>query len=128
MIGDNIKSAYESKYIQSVLTEDSKYIVSEQKKLINRIGLVKSGKLLNSLSSNITVKQQGDKGAIASIEYIGKIRLLDIKSNRRKTKSYKLYNKILYGVLYNRTVAKIAFGYSNEVIKKLQREDTKIVL
>lgn len=125
MIGEDIKLKYESKYIQSVLKEDSEYIVSEQRRLIQQKSLIKTGGLLQSLNSNVSVRSAGAGGA-ASIQYIGLIRLLDMKNKKRK--SYRLYNRILYGVIYNRTVAKISFGYSEEIIRKLQSEEIKIKL
>jgi hypothetical protein len=119
-IAKRINDKYQNRYVEKVLTEDAEYIAQEQTKLVSAYNLFETGALKSSLQGNFTV--QGDNAKTLRMRYVKYMRFLDMKSVRSKRKQYHIYNKILFGVLYNRTYRKLIFGFTETVKQEIISE------
>ena len=87
--------------------------------------LFDSGQLTRSLvgGSNFTITND-DNSVHASLRYLAYTRFLDMADDRRKKKreGYHLYNRILWGVLYNEILPQLKAGYVPEVKAQMEAE------
>jgi len=118
MIADKV---IKKEFTAKVLREDAQLITSEQLSTVRDFALLDSGSLQNSIQSAANV----DNSAIGTrlrFTFVKHIRFLDMKNTVRKRKSFVLYNKIIFGIIYNRTVARLMFGYSDSIRKAIRNE------
>jgi hypothetical protein len=109
-------------FMREVLNEDITYIKEEQQVVAEYYQLFEprtTGNLLNSIRNKFTLSDQG-LGFKAEINYVKYIRFLDMKHVQQKRKSYHLYNRIIWGVLFNRTTDKLLYGFTEEVKDRLR--------
>ena len=123
-INEKILKDYKIKYVRSVLAEDAKLIQDEQSKIVVKHRLFETGELSRSIRGKFSIEESGT-GQKLTMNFIKYIRFLDIKDIRRKQKSYHIYNKILFGILYNSTVRKLAFGFTESVLNEMKKLDNK---
>jgi hypothetical protein len=67
--------------------------------------------------NTLTVAEHGD-GLIFSRKIIKKLRFLDMK----RLGNMKLYNRLVWGLLYGETKAELSFGFSEEIKNALRRQ------
>jgi hypothetical protein len=115
-----IHDQYQNRYVDKVLEQDAEYIAQLQSKAVDQYNLFETGELKRSLQGNFTV--EGSNSKTLRMRYVKYMRFLDMKSVRSKRKQYHLYNKILFGVLYNRTYRKLIYGYTEAVKKEIMNE------
>lgn len=132
-------------FVRQILDRDSKYIRTEQARVIDEFLTPKTGALSAdikdySMSSIITAP-----GAyLLSVSFLKYLRFLDIRSNRKvdTSKAYitinsayerrhkgmelrrnlALYNRVIFGRLYNETMRDIKYGYTNDIKKAITRQ------
>jgi len=69
------------------------------------------------------VVEQNGSGKKVWVRYVSYLRFLDMASVRRKRSQYHLYNRIVFGIIYNRTVRSLVYGYTDEIRAKYESED-----
>ena len=123
MIAVNASRTYvnkrvETRFISEVMADTAQVIREMQQKTADEWNLFKSGELKKSLQGHFSVSNQ-DEGASLSMRYLTYARFLDLRDPRRTiTKSregYHLYNRIVFGILYNQTRPKLSYGFTEEV-------------
>lgn len=109
-------------YIKEVLKEDTIYISQQQEIVVNYWELFETDTLKSSIKKAWRL-QDSSIGMKADISYVKYIRFLDMNSNIRLNRDgYHLYNKIIWGVLMNRTVAKIVWGFTEDIKNRIVRD------
>ncbi|MDE5750105.1 MAG: hypothetical protein K2H87_04980 [Duncaniella sp.] len=83
-----------------------------------RTVLGSSGYLVRALSSPAVEAWKGALGSHATLDYPLYIRFLDMREHG----NYKIYNRQIWGILYNDTWNRIRFGFTHEVREKLRAE------
>jgi hypothetical protein len=123
MIAVNASRTYvnkrvETQFISEVMADTARVIREMQQETADAWNLFKTGELKKSLQGHFSVNNQ-DGGARLSMRYLTYARFLDMKDPGRSiTKSregYHLYNRIVFGVLYNQTLPKLRYGFTEEV-------------
>jgi len=127
-------------FVTKILKRDSDYIRDFQAKVIEGANLKKSGNLLLDVRGQSGSKILKGYGMwMLSVRFLKYLRFIDIKSNKKSPpthfkinikndyerrnkkmplrKNLALYNKVIYGRLYNETKTDIGSGYT-EVIRK----------
>lgn len=117
---------YKRRFITDVLAEESAYIKSEQMRVANEWGLFETGELKRTLQGHFSVGAEG-AGGRSSLSYVKYIRFLDMKNVAGRKKGYEIYNKIVYGITYNRIVRRIAFGFTQEIIDRMKQLDNQTI-
>lgn len=105
-----------STFISAVLRQTAESIQSQQTQVANEWNLFESGDLKRSLQGHFSVNASDGAGKL-SMSYLSYARFLDMRNPNRKIKreGYHLYNSIVFGVLYNPTVAALQFGLTDEI-------------
>jgi hypothetical protein len=105
-----------STFISAVLRETAETIQSRQRQVASEWNLFESGDLKRSLQGHFSVNAS-DGGGKLSMSYLSYARFLDMNNPNRKIKreGYHLYNRIVFGVLYNPTVAALQYGLTDEI-------------
>lgn len=100
----------------AIMKSTAGFIRSEQRKTAEDWNLFESGKLMRMLMGHFFVRDQ-DGGAKLSMSYLNYARWLDMRDPRRKIKreGYHLYNRIVFGVLYNRALPALQYGFSDQI-------------
>ncbi|MCT4604470.1 MAG: hypothetical protein N4A59_16400 [Marinifilum sp.] len=103
-------------YLSSVLSETFQMISDLQNQTVEEWGLFDSGDLKKSIRKHFTYQPFDDGGAI-SVRILNYARFLDMKNPNRQLKreGYHLYNRIVFGVLYNRTLPALKYGFTDEL-------------
>jgi hypothetical protein len=114
-------------FIGAVLRETAEIIQSKQRKAVEEWNLFESGRLRKSLTGHFSVGSQ-DGGGNLTMRYLPYMRMLDMEDPRRKWKKdgYHLYNKIVFGVLYNPTINTLQWGLTED-IREAIGEDLKAI-
>lgn len=114
------KTEAKKEFVRRVLKEDAEYIRKQQQKVVAEWGLFDEGDLEQSLKGHFSVDST-DETKQLTMRYLVYARFLDMADPRRRTKreGYHLYNRIVFGVIYNRTLAKLQNGYTEEVRNKI---------
>lgn len=132
-------------FVRQILKRDSDYIRSEQAKVIDEADLIKSGFLRYDIRGQNAAKiVQGEGLHMLSVSFLKYLRFIDIKSNRRKPSFYikvnigtnyerrhkemplrrhlALYNRVVFGRLYNETKTDLKAGYTEEIKNKVRKD------
>jgi hypothetical protein len=102
-------------FVSEVLKEDAEFILQLQLKIAKKYDIFKSGDLQRSLTKSAIGEQNQGTGKKLTIKYIKQLRFLDMYDVRRKIRRYRLYNRVVFGIIYNRTIGKLIYGYTDEV-------------
>lgn len=120
MISEGILKA---QFINRVLERDQRFILNTQRKVIadnyHRVGT-----LFQHLSSHpISVHGSGSKVTMA-LNYLTYLRFLDISSKRDKNlrSDLSLYNRVIWGRLYNETLLDLRSGYNQEIEENIYNQ------
>lgn len=111
-----------AKYTADILTEDIELIRRLQSKVVETYDLFETGELKKSLRGFFSVNDEGT-GKKASVRYVNYLRFLDMPNVKRKREAYHLYNRIVFGIIYNRTIGKLIHGYTDEIKAKYESEE-----
>lgn len=132
-------------FVRQILKRDSDFIRSEQARVIDEANLVKSGTLRYDIRGQSGAKiLQGEGLHLLSVSFLKYLRFIDIKSNRKKTSEYikvnigtnydrrhkympirrhlALYNRVIFGRLYNETKTDLKAGYTEEIKNKIRKD------
>ena len=111
-----------TEFISSVLRQTADRIMLEQNRVAEAWNLFKedgSGDLKRSLQGNFSINAAGEGGKLR-FRYLTYFRFLDMPDPRRKIRQakregYHLYNRIMFGNIYNYAVPELMWGFTNEV-------------
>ena len=99
---------------QLAIAQQNIYVVGKQLKVTKRRGAkigVRSGALLESLENpDFMIQAQGEK-FVVSAEIVKHIRFIDMK----KFGNRKIYNRQVWGILYNNALKDINFNYGQAI-------------
>lgn len=109
-----IQTAFRSE----ILRESADMIRIEQLKVVNDWNLIDSGDLALALQKRHFTVRDFNTGGRLTVRVLKYMRFLDIngiaKGSMRRG-AYHLYNRILFGYLYNQTMPQLKYGYTEEV-------------
>lgn len=129
MISDG---ALKTHYVREILERDAKYINETQGKVISDNLRRVSGRLLRSIYRNDFQIQADDNRMLLQFNFLRYLRFLDIKSSMDKFKSkdlrskLALYNRVIYGRLYNETRSDIKYGFTEQIKDRIRQELEKV--
>lgn len=108
-----------TEYVSQVLKESAEAIRAGQQKAAEEWNLFDTGELKKSLLGHFSVRHN-EGGAALSMQYLRYARFLDMKDPRRKDKTakregYHLYNRIAFGIAYNKTLNEIRYGLTEDI-------------
>lgn len=125
MISDG---ALKTHYVREILERDAKFINETQGKVISENLRRVSGRLLRSIYRNDFQIQADDNRMMLQFNFLRYLRFLDIKSSMDKFKSkdlrskLALYNRVIYGRLYNETRSDIKYGFTEQIKDRIRME------
>lgn len=125
MISDG---ALKTHYVREILERDAKFINETQGKVISENLRRVSGRLLRSIYRNDFQIQADDNRMMLQFNFLRYLRFLDIKSSMDKFKSkdlrskLALYNRVIYGRLYNETRSDIKYGFTEQIKERIRME------
>ena len=107
-------------FLSSVLNETGALIRKEQNQVVDEWDLFESGKLKSMLQGHFSVKSQDGSGNLA-MSYLTYYRWLDMQDGRRKLKrlGYENYNRIVFGILYNKTLNTLLYGLTDDIRQQI---------
>lgn len=109
-----IKTAFRS----SILRESAEMIRTEQTQIASEWNLMRTGRLQSELSMQHFSVRDFETGARLTMRVLTYMRFLDMKGlakGNAKRQAYHLYNKVVFGYLYNQTMPALKYGFTNEV-------------
>ncbi len=133
-------------FVRQILKRDSDYIRGIQAQVIEESGLIKSGALLFDVRNQSGSKILQTTGLhMLTVSFLKYLRFIDIRSNRNRKPSQHikvniannyerrnkemplrrnlaLYNRVIFGRLYNETRSDIANGYTQEIQKNIREQ------
>lgn len=118
------KLRIKTEFVSSVLKETAEEIRESQSRIADDWSLFEkgSGELKKWLQGHFSVADQEGGGKL-SMRYLVYARFLDMPDPRRKVRllkreGYHLYNRTVFGILYNNTLPMLRYGFTED----LQRE------
>ena len=125
--------AIKTHYVREILERDAKFINETQGKVISENLRRVSGRLLRSIYRKDFQIQADDNRMMRQFNYLRYLRFLDIKSSMDKFKNKELrsklalYNRVIYGRLYNETRSDIKYGLTEQVKERIRTELEKAI-
>jgi len=125
--------AIKTQYVREILERDAKFINETQGKVISENLRRVSGRLLRSIYRKDFQIQADDNRMMLQFNYLRYLRFLDIKSSMDKFKNKELrsklalYNRVIYGRLYNETRSDIKYGLTEQVKDRIRTELEKAI-
>ncbi len=125
--------AIKTQYVREILERDAKFINETQGKVISENLRRVSGRLLRSIYRKDFQIQADDNRMMLQFNYLRYLRFLDIKSSMDKFKNKELrsklalYNRVIYGRLYNETRSDIKYGLTEQVKERIRTELEKAI-
>lgn len=128
---DDLKNAIRRRFISDVMRSAAKEIFNDQVQAYNRSGLVTrtttaaQGGLLSTLQrAKNQISPLGISGQRLSLFSVAHMRSLDARSRTRKRKKsgYKIYNRVVYGLIYGRIYAKLMYGMTLDIVRALKSQ------
>ena len=109
-------------FVSEVLRDTAETIRAEQSKTAIEWNLFNTGELEKSLKGHFSLASSGDESRL-SMRYLTYARILDMKDPRRKLRreGYHLYNRIIFGHLYNITLPRLKYGFTDDVKKSITK-------
>lgn len=108
------KSALKGRFVEKVLEEEATIIKQTQEDAVDEYALgIQSGQLRACLKGHFSVDSMSG-GPRLTMSYVHYLRVLEINPPNRGSfvrEGLNLYNKIVFGRLYNDTKNRIAWGY-----------------
>jgi hypothetical protein len=74
--------------------------------------------VINAVQGNSPTISDSDAGVMISQKIIKQLRFLDMK----KLGNMKIYNRLVWGILYAETASELMYGFSEEVKNTLRRQ------
>ncbi|MBI9052459.1 MAG: hypothetical protein JEY96_01495 [Bacteroidales bacterium] len=123
MISENI---IKGRFIAQVLDRDAKFINKEQAQVVQDYNLFGPNKklyqtLINQSQGHFSLSVN-ESSAKLTLRYLKYLRFLDIKDVKKNRANYHLYNRIVFGRIYNETLAGLKYGYTKSVQQGLEAE------
>lgn len=119
MITDEI---IKKEFIHQIVTRDIELIYTTQEKVIRTVFPGGTGNLADFLSRKpITISGEGLERTFY-MRVFSYLRFLDIRyrKDRMETRLHlALYNRVIWGVLYNETMPDLRYGLTSEIRKKI---------
>ena len=105
-----------TQFVSAVLKETAESIHSSQLRVVKEWSLFDSGDMEKSLKGHFNVQQQ-DGGGLLTMRYLTYTRFLDMRdpSRRISRDGYHIYNKIVFGTLYNPALNTLRWGLTDDV-------------
>lgn len=121
------KLRIKTQFVSAVLKETAQMIYDQQAKTVKEWDLFDSGKLSKSLPGHFSVREASG-GGLLTMRYLAYTRFLDMRDPRRKKKKegYHLYNRIVFGVLYNPTVNTLQYGLTEDIRNAIENQIKEI--
>jgi hypothetical protein len=122
------EGALKTYYVREILERDANFINETQGKVIEENLRRVSGKLLRSIYRKDFQIQGDDNRMLLQFNFLRYLRFLDIKSSMDKFKNKELrsklalYNRVIYGRLYNETRSDIKYGLTEEIRDRIRTE------
>jgi hypothetical protein len=103
-------------FTATILKNTATRIRANQEKVAQEWNLFRSGKMQKMLQGHFAVGESGTTSNL-TMSYVTYARFLDMNDKRRRLKreGYHLYNRIVFGQLYNYTLSNILYGYTDEI-------------
>lgn len=120
MISDGI---LKKQFVDRIFERDQRYILDTQRKIVAD-NYHRAGTLFQHLSSHpISVHGSGSKVTMV-LNYLTYLRFLDISAKRDKTlrSDLSLYNRVIWGRLYNETRLDLKTGYNQEIEESIYNQ------
>lgn len=140
------ESIVKKEFVRQILKRDSDYIREVQTKVIEDNKLINIGSLLLDVRGQSGTKiLQGAGMHMLTVKFLKYLRFIDIKSNSKKKPSQyvkiniannherlhkymplrrnlALYNRVIFGRLYNETRTDIGAGYTEAIRKNIREQ------
>ena len=127
------RSRIKTDFVSSVLKETAEEIRDKQTKVADEWSLFEkgSGELKKWLQGHFSVDNQEGGGKL-SMRYLTYARFLDLPDPRRKVRQlkregYHLYNRIVFGILYNNTMPTLRYGFTDDIQQEIGARLAKAV-
>lgn len=124
-MGSIIENKAKVVFASRLLSKVASQIYAKQEQTAADYNLFDSGNLTKSLAGSGAFTVGSDDGmAKVSLRYLAYTRFLDMNDPRRRNMrgGYHLYNRILFGYLYNQILPGLKFGYTPEVKEQFEAE------
>jgi len=127
------EGAIKTHYVREILERDAKFINETQGKVISENLRRVSGRLLRSIYSKDFQIQSDENRMMLQFNFLRYLRFLDIKSsmdqfkNKELRSKLALYNRVIYGRLYNETRSDIKYGLTEQVKERIKTELEKTI-
>ncbi|MBM6865894.1 hypothetical protein H6A66_12030 [Bacteroides caecigallinarum] len=107
-------------YIKSIVSRDMAVIYKTQAEVV-RAYFYDSGKLYNFLTSSKPINLEGCTFWFKILPYL---RFLDIRyrEDMKVRRNLALYNRVIWGVLYNETLPDIRYGYTQDIRNAIRKD------
>jgi hypothetical protein len=122
------EGAIKTRYIREILERDAKFINDTQGKVIEDTFRRVSGRLLRSIYRKDFNIQGDDNRMMLQFSFLRYLRFLDINSSKDRFKNKELrsklalYNRVIWGRLYNETRSDIRFGLTDQIKERIRTE------
>lgn len=120
-----------SEYVSQVLRESAMAIREGQNQVAEEWNLFDTGRLKDWLQGHFSFQSQAGGGKL-SMRYLKYARFLDMKDDRRsqklaKREGYHLYNHLVFGIIYNKTLDEIRYGLTDDIKQSITAAIQKAV-
>lgn len=115
---EQIKTAF----IHNIVTRDINIIYQTQANVISQNLEIRTGTLHNFLLIRPFHINEGSYSRTFYMSVLPYLRFLDIRYRENHTlrRNLALYNRVIWGILYNETLPDIRYGLSQEIRKKIK--------
>lgn len=116
----------EQRYMTEVFTNTAEMIREMQQETVEEYNLFDTGELKKMLQGHFSTGNT-EGGAKLSMRYLSYTRFLDMRDERRtlstaKREGYHLYNRIVFGILYNQTRPQLIYGFTDDVKQRIYQQ------
>jgi len=110
-------------FVSAVLRETAEMIQDRQMRVVKEWSLFDSRAMENQIKGHFSVNDAAGGGSL-TMRYLTYTRFLDMRDPRRSVKreGYHLYNRIVFGVLYNPTINTLQWGLTEDVKQVIHKE------
>lgn len=117
------------KFVHDTISSGINLIYNTQERVVSSFLNSCSGNLLSSIQRRPFTTQTSDTSTIYFIRILPYLRFLDIRYrnstdriSRHIRSKLALYNRTVWGVLYNETFPQLQYGFSDEIKRGIRRE------
>ncbi len=114
-----------TEFISQTIKRDMDIIYATQENVVREVFKGGTGRLASFLSSRPFGLYAFGENFKVKARVFSYLRFLDIKYRKQDMDTRRklaLYNRVIWGVLYNETLPDIRFGFTQEVRKKISQE------